>query len=352
MASENGSDATRDGGAAECHDADVVMSSRVRLARNLSAFPFVQRASHAQRMEVVEMVRATPLGARVPDLRWLDMAPLDRQDRQRLVERHLVSRQFIEGDTPRALALGPAESLAIMVNEEDHLRIQSMRPGSSLIQAYDSAMAVDDALAESLDYAFSHTLGYLTACPTNVGCGIRVSVMVHLRALRQTNEMERVKRAAKDLNLAVRGFYGEGSDALGDWFQISNQRTLGVREEDLLSDFTTRIVPAVVAYERDARRVLLDRQRRVVEDRVYRALAVLRTARMLGMDEAMKLLSSVRMGVCLDLVKGVTLSQLNRLTIELQPAHLRVSHPDVETDDDEREARARASRASFGELAL
>lgn len=334
-------------------DCDVVLSSRVRLARNLSAFPFVNRATHPQRREIIETVRAVPLGAlSAARAAWLDIAPLARHDRQLLVERHLVSQQFVEGDAPRALGLAPCETIAIMVNEEDHLRIQCVHPGNALAGAYTAAMQLDDGLAAHLDYAYSTRLGYLTACPTNVGCGIRVSVMVHLRALRQTNEIEKVKRAAKNLNLAVRGFYGEGSDAIGDWFQISNQRTLGVREEDLLNDFTARIVPAVVAYEREARRLLLERQRRTVEDRVYRAMAVLRTARMLGMDEAMKLLSSARMGVCLGMVQGVTLSQLNRLTVELQPAHLRVAHPGVDTDDDEREVRARSARAQFGELSF
>ncbi|MFO0784174.1 MAG: protein arginine kinase [Phycisphaerales bacterium] len=331
-------------------DSDVVMSCRVRLARNLAAFPFVNRASHQQRREVVETVRAAPVNASVSGgAGWIDIPQLDASARQLLVERHLVSRQFAEGDSPRALAVTPCETLSIMVNEEDHLRIQAMRQGSALKEAFQTAMAVDDALSASLDFAFCPTLGYLTACPTNVGCGIRLSVMVHLRALRQTNEIERVKRAAKDLHLAVRGFYGEGSDAIGDWFQISNQRTLGVRETDLLEDFVGRIVPTVVAYEREARRAMLERSRRVVEDRVFRGVAALRAARMLGLDETMKLLSSVRLGVCVGLVQGVELETLNRLTIAIQPAHLRVNFPGIQTEDDEREARARATRTCLGD---
>lgn len=332
-------------------DGDVVLRSRVRLARNLSAFPFVGRATHSQRREVVEMARAVPLGGGAErPLNWAIMNDLPSLERQQLVERHLVSRQFSEGDAPRAVALAPDETLAIMVNEEDHLRIQGMRAGSALTQAYDDAMALDDALAAHLDFAFCQRLGYLTACPTNVGCGIRVSVMVHLRALRQTGEMERVKTAAKALHLAVRGFYGEGSDAIGDWFQISNQRTLGVREEDLLADFTQRIVPLVVDWERSARRIQLERKRRSVEDRVFRDMAVLRTARMLALDEAMKLLSSVRIGVCTGLLRTATLDQLNDLLIALQPGHLRAAHPGIEGEEDEREARARTARAALGEL--
>jgi protein arginine kinase len=337
-------------GAPQWADSDVVMSCRVRLARNLAAFPFVSRASHPQRREVVETVRAAPLPRLMAGAsRWIDMQPLHRSDRQLLVERHLVSRQFSEGDSPRALALTQCEQLAVMVNEEDHLRIQSMRQGSALREAFAAAMEVDDSMSEHLDYAFCTRLGYLTACPTNVGCGIRISVMVHLRALRQTNEIERVKRAAKDLNLAVRGFYGEGSDAIGDWFQISNQRTLGVREEELLDDFASRIVPAVVSYEREARRLMLDSKRRQVEDRVFRGLAALRAARLLGLDEAMKQLSSVRLGVCLGLIDSVSLDSLHRLTVDIQPSHLRKAHPSIDTDDDEREARARTARTCLGE---
>lgn len=337
-------------------DGDVVMTSRVRLARNLSAFPFVNRATHPQRREIVEIVRSVPLASTpLPALSWVEMSPLPKARRLLLAERHLVSRQFVEGDSPRALALAPCETLAIMVNEEDHLRMQSIQPGSALGKAHETAMILDDALSAHLDFAFSPKLGYLTACPTNVGCGIRVSVMMHLRALRMSNEMEKVQRAAKDLNLAVRGFYGEGSDAIGDWFQVSNQRTLGVREEDLLNIFADRIVPAVVTWEREARRLLLEGSRRAAtEDRVFRAVAVLRTARMMSLDESMKLLSSVRMGVCMGIVHCVTLAKLNRLMLEVQHAHLRATNASIENDDDNaaREARALATRTCLGELQL
>ena len=223
-------------------DRDVVMSCRVRLARNVAGFPFVGRATHPQRREVLETVRAAAgpdeasvglAGGRVgadaaERLAWIDLTSLPKRDRQLLWERHLVSKQFAEGDSPRAVAVSPDERFSLMVNEEDHVRIQVLRSGNALRDAFDAAMRVDAALGERLDFAFHQRWGYLTACPTNVGCGIRIGVMVHLRALRVTNEIEKVKRAAKELHLAVRGFHGEGSDATGDWFQISNQRTLGV----------------------------------------------------------------------------------------------------------------------------
>ena len=344
-------------------DLDVVMSCRVRVARNVAGFPFVGRATHPQRREVLETVRAAAgpdeasvglaggrVGAHAAErLAWIDLTSLPKRDRQLLWERHLVSRQFAEGDSPRSVAVTTDERFSLMVNEEDHVRIQVLRPGNAVREAFDAAMGVDAALGRRLDFAFHPRWGYLTACPTNVGCGIRIGVMVHLRALRVTNEIEKVKRAAKELHLAVRGFHGEGSDATGDWFQISNQRTLGVTETGLLEQFAGSIVPLVVSWERDARRVLLDRQRTLLEDRVYRGIAMLRSARLLGLDESMKQLSSVRLGACLGLLPGVPVETLNRLTIQLQPAHLRAADPTVETEDDERAARARAARAALGD---
>ena len=345
-------------------DRDVVMSCRVRLARNVSGFPFVGRATHPQRREVLETVRAAAgpdeatvglvgggrVGASTAEsLSWVDLAALPKRDRQLLWERHLISRQFAEGDSPRAVAVTPDERFSLMVNEEDHVRIQVLRTGNLLREAFDAAVRVDATLGSRLDFAFHPKWGYLTACPTNVGCGIRIGVMVHLRALRVTNEIEKVKRAAKELHLAVRGFHGEGSEATGDWFQISNQRTLGVTETGLLEEFAGRIVPAVVAYEREARRVLLERQRTLLEDRVFRGISLLRSARLLGLDEAMKQLSSVRLGVCLGLIPDVALDTLNRLTIQLQSAHLRAGESGIESDDDERAARARVARTILGE---
>ena len=344
-------------------DRDVVMSCRVRLARNVAGFPFVGRATHPQRREVLETVRAAAgpdeasvglAGGRVgadaaERLAWIDLAALPKRDRQLLWERHLVSKQFAEGDSPRAVAVSPDERFSLMVNEEDHVRIQVLRSGNALRDAFDAAMRVDAALGGRLDFAFHQRWGYLTACPTNVGCGIRIGVMVHLRALRVTNEIEKVKRAAKELHLAVRGFHGEGSDATGDWFQISNQRTLGVTEAGLLEEFAGRIVPAVVAYEREARRVLMERQRTLLEDRVFRGISLLRSARLLGLDEAMKQLSSVRLGACVGLLPGVSVDTLTRLTIQLQSAHLRAADPTIETEEEEKAARARTARTALGE---
>lgn len=329
-------------------DADVVVSSRIRLARNVAGFPFVARANDAQRREVVELIRQAPLGeAWSNDLSWLGMEKTTAHRRQLLVERHLISRNFAAVETPRAIGLSESRSLSVMVNEEDHLRIQAMLPGLDLRRAMERAAAFDQALGSAIDYAFDSRWGHLTACPTNVGCGIRLSVMVHLPALKLSGELERVKRAAKDLNLAVRGFYGEGTEAIGSFFQISNQITLGVREEDLLDEFSERIVPQMVAYEREARSMLLDRSRLVAEDKVHRAAATLLSARLLTADESLKMLASLRLGIAAGLVTGLSFERLSELLVQTQPAHLTAAEPAAQD-----EQASKAIRASFLRQAL
>lgn len=330
-------------------DSDVVVSSRVRLARNIAGFPFVNRSSVPQRHEVVRLVRETPWpeGLGRP-LLWILLHQANAIDRLLLAERHLVSRQFADGEAPRAVALSPDESLSIMVNEEDHLRLQVLRAGSALDLCFDEVFRVDACLERVLDFAFSPRWGYLTACPTNVGCGIRLSVMLHLPGLKLTNELEKVRRAAKDLHLAVRGFYGEGSEAIGDFYQVSNQITLGRSERDLYDVFGTGIVPQLVEYERSARATLLAQSATAIDDRVHRALGALRSARLLAVDEAMKLLSRVRLGVCLGRLPDIELATVNRLFLQVQPAHLRVTTRTEERDETLRETRASLVRSALG----
>lgn len=330
-------------------DGDVVISSRVRLARNLSGFPFPRRASDPQRHEVIEAVRRAPLPEPLaPGLIWVPMRDSTSHERELLVERHLISRQFAQSESPRAVAVSGDESLSVMVNEEDHLRVQVLLPGYRLKEAFDRVLGVEEHLENSLDLAFSPRWGFLTACPTNVGCGIRLSVMMHLPGLRVTNEIERVRRAAKDLHLAVRGFYGEGSESAGDFYQISKQVTLGVSEDELLEEFSQRIVPDVISYERESRRLLAERNPVLLDDRVFRAMGILRSARMLGLEESMKLLSRLRLGACLGRIDDVKVETVNRLFLMVQPAHLRTI-AGLELDDDQlREARARMVRKILG----
>jgi len=255
---------------------------------------------------------------------WVALADCGQLDLQWLVERHLISRQHAKVDSglPRAVAVGADETFSIMVNEEDHLRIQVLRSGMQLAEAFEQIDRIDDALEQRLDYAFSSRFGYLSACPTNVGTGIRVSVMLHLPALRLTGEIEKVRRAARDMQLAVRGMFGEGSDALGDLYQVSNQTTLGRGEQEILADFQHTVVPQIVAYEQQARQALLQQRRTQLDDRVWRAWALLANARLINTDEALSLLSHVRLGVSLGRIDMVDIRSVNELFLLTQPAHL------------------------------
>lgn len=302
---------------------EVVISSRVRLARNLAGFPFVARAGRHQRREVLTQAREQICG-QGDEVFWVDLSESPELDRQLLVERHLISREHARPDEQggRAVAIGADETFAIMVNEEDHLRIQVLRAGMQLSSAYEQINQIDNRLEETLDFAFSSRFGYLTACPTNVGTGIRMSVMLHLPALKLTGEIEKVRRAARDMHLAVRGLFGEGSDAQGDLYQISNQTTLGRTEQEILADFEHTIVPQIVAYEKQAREALLRQKPAQLEDKIWRAWGLLNHARLLGTEEVMDLLSHLRLGVHLGRLPQVDLRTLSELFLMAQPAHL------------------------------
>jgi len=330
---------------------DVVISSRIRLARNLAGYPFVARTSYRQKQDVLETAKDRITSNRLAEgVFWVNMLESPRLDRELLVERHLISRQFAAAghDVPRGVAIGADETFAIMVNEEDHLRIQVLRSGMQLAEAYDQIDRIDDVLEEHLDFAFSRRFGYLTACPTNVGTGIRVSVMLHLPAIKLTGQIEKVRRAARELHLAVRGLFGEGSEALGDLYQISNQSTLGRSEAEILADFESSVVPQIIAYEQQARQALLRDRPVQLDDKVHRAWATLTHARLLTSEETFALLSHVRLGVNLGRLDTVDLRTLNELLLVCQPAHLqRLVGKEMEPAE-RKIARARLIRQRLG----
>ena len=303
---------------------DVVISSRVRLARNFAGLPFPSRSGPEERTQAMEQARRVILGCEIASkVIWIDLDDLPALESGVLVERHLISKQHSRGEPARALALSaPDERIAIMINEEDHLRMQVLRSGLAASDAYAHISSIDDRIEATSEYAYSQRFGYLTACPSNAGTGIRVSVMLHLPALRISGELEKVRRAAKAMNLAVRGFYGEGSEAVGDLFQLSNQTTLGKTEETIIAEFEQAVIPQIIDYERLARRQLMDKRRPVIEDHVFRALGTLRSARLLKAEEAMQLLSLVRLGVVLDLITDVPVRSICGLLLLVQPAHL------------------------------
>jgi protein arginine kinase len=315
-------------------ETDVVMSSRIRLARNLAGFPFTTRATDDQKAEILARAKAATEPMRLAKKSWfVDVAAAPALDARFLVERHLVSRELAMGKGARGAAFGSDERISVMVNEEDHLRIQAIHSGLSLQDAWEDARRVDVSMEQGLPYAVSPTYGYLTACPTNVGTGLRASVMLHLPALVTAKQIDKVFQAASRTGLAVRGFYGEGTMASGDFYQISNQVTLGVAEEDILRSLE-RMLPTILEYERKVRRYLLADRRTRLEDKVHRALAILRNARMMASEEAMELLSAVRLGVVLGIADGPPVRAVNELFVLIQPAHLqKQAGRELESDD-------------------
>ena len=315
-------------------ESDIVISSRIRLARNLADFPFISRASETDLAQIEGSLRDCVLGIEeASQLLYVDVGELESVDRQFLVERQLISREHAESEGSRAVAIHQLEQFSLMINEEDHLRIQVMQSGLDLESAWRRVDRIDDLVEEKVTYAYDDQLGYLTACPTNVGTGMRVSVMLHLPALVLTRQIDKVFRSLRKISLAVRGLYGEGSQAMGDFYQISNQITLGQPEEKIIKEVGD-VVPKIIEYERKARDFLVSESQENLHDRVSRAYGILRTAQTISSEETMHLLSSVRMGVNLGLIQDLEIPTVNELFIHTQPAHLqKLSGAELDTTD-------------------
>ena len=304
-------------------EADVVISTRIRLARNLADVPFTNRANQHQKAQIEAKLREVVTKLDLPHrLRYVSVATLGPLDRQFLVERQLISRELanvLEG--PRGFAFDERESVSLMINEEDQLRLQVMRSGFALDEAWKEIDRIDDLIEQQVTYAFNEQFGYLTACPTNVGTGMRASVMLHLPALGLTKQIEKAFKALQKINLVVRGLYGEGSRASGDFFQISNQVTLGKSEVAALGDIR-EVITETLKYERTARTALMRERRQELQDRVARALGTLQSAQMMTSEETMELLSAVRLGLALKLIDDIPPLLVNELFLHTQPAHL------------------------------
>jgi protein arginine kinase len=315
-------------------ESDIVISSRIRLARNLADFPFISRATPADRSEIERTLRERVTSfPEVLELNYVDVAKLEPIDRQFLVERQLISRELSDAQGARGVAIDEREQVSLMFNEEDHLRIQVMQSGLALESAWQRINRIDDLVESRVTYAFNDRLGYLTACPTNVGTGMRVSVMMHLPALVITRQIDKLFRSLQKISLAVRGLYGEGSQAMGDFYQISNQITLGRAEADLVKQVGD-VVPTIIEYERKAREFLVRDSHETLHDRVSRAYGILRTAQTISSEETMHLLSSVRMGVNLGLIPELQIPTVNELFIYTQPAHLqKLSGVELDSSD-------------------
>ncbi|HCO94789.1 MAG TPA: ATP--guanido phosphotransferase, partial [Phycisphaerales bacterium] len=278
--------------------ADTVISSRIRLARNLAGYKFLSRCSNAEKSEILDKLRDIMMSLDLGDKVFyvsVDKAPT--LNKHFLVERHLISRNHAFGKGPRGVVIAEREFFTAMINEEDHLRIQVLKAGCQLSDCAKQINRIDDMIEKKVDFAFSPRYGYLTACPTNLGTGIRVSVMLHLPALKMTGQIEKFFNAAKDMNLAVRGLFGEGTEAASDLYQLSNQATLGVSESEIVSRFEKTIIPEIIEYENAARSQLLSKQSDVLDDKISRAMALLQNAQLISSQEALFLLSHLRLGI-------------------------------------------------------
>ena len=297
---------------------DIVLSTRIRLARNVANYRFPTIFSKEEALEVKgKLIHAVEGDA----FEVVEMGALSVLDRRVLVEKHLISPQLADREEVGAILLSEDEKLSVLVNEEDHVRIQSIYPGLHLEEAYERAMMIDDTIEKDIPYAYDKEFGYLTSCPSNTGTGLRASVMMHLPALTMTKQMQRVVVAVSRLGMTVRGSYGEGSEAPGNIYQLSNQLTLGKSEVDIIEELK-QVVLRLIAHERESRKWLLQRSPIALEDKLYRSLGRLTHARLLASGEAAKALSDVRLGIDLGLIEDVDMSVLNELMIFMQPAFL------------------------------
>ena len=301
---------------------DIVVSSRVRLARNIDKFPFFNWANPNQREAILALVKDAAIKSKfLKKTMFLQMKDLSEIDRQFLVERHLTSPEHVVDPQYKAVIIDDREIASIMINEEDHIRLQVLQSGLNIIEAWRMADEIDTDLSTRLPYAFSDRWGYLTACPTNTGTGLRASIMLHLPALVMTSQIGKVFQAISKLGLTMRGFYGEGTEAIGNFFQVSNQVTMGRSENDLI-DKIGSIVDKLVEREESTRNILMTKNKDEISDKIWRAYGTLKSARIITSSETIKLLSVIRLGVNLGIVTGINEIQINELFMLTQPAHL------------------------------
>ncbi len=300
------------------------MSSRIRLARNLARCRFYQRSNPSERRQTLEGVIAAVKASKfLKGSLILKMEVLSELDRLFLVERHLISREHALGNAAasKGTVISDREIMALMINEEDHLRLQVLQSGFNLQEAWAMLSQVNTELESKLSYAFESDWGYLTACPTNIGTGMRASCMLHLPCLVMTKQINRVLHAISKLGLTARGLYGEGTEATGNFFQLSNQVSLGLSEEEIL-DNLERLIQQVIEQEEAARRALLQKSREALEDRIWRAYGTLKSAHLITSNETVGMLSLVRLGVDLAIIPNLKRGLVNQLFIQTQPAHL------------------------------
>ncbi|MBP1949978.1 protein arginine kinase [Virgibacillus litoralis] len=305
-------------------DSDIVLSSRIRLARNFADYSYPILANQKDLQSISQFFRDEYEHKSFQDylnFEFIPISSLKPVEKRVLVEKHLISPHLVEHDNSAATLISKNEQVSVMINEEDHIRVQLYFPGFQLNKALEKAFEFDDWLEEKIDYAFDEKHGYLTTCPTNVGTGMRASVMMHLPALSWTQQINRMIPSINQLGLVVRGIYGEGSEAIGNIFQISNQITLGKSEEDIVEDLQS-VVQQLIEHERNARNRIMDQSSTKLENRIYRSYGVLEYSRILESKEAAKCLSNVRLGIDLGIIEKVPRNILSELMVLTQPGFL------------------------------
>lgn len=314
---------------------DIVMSTRIRLARNLTGYRFPIAFTEDDAMAVDRAASGVLLDTNQPNYSYMKMSEIPSLERLVLIEKHLISPHLANPERHGAVLLSEDETVSVMVNEEDHIRIQCIYPGLQLEDAYKKADEVDNLLESELPYAFDESFGYMTSCPSNTGTGMRASVMMHLPALTITKQIERIIPAISRLGIVVRGSYGEGSDAPGNVYQVSNQTTLGKTEQEILVDLGN-ITSRLIAHERQSRELLISKSRLALENRLFRSLGTIAYARLLPNGEAARCLSDVRLGIDLGIIQDVDMSILNELMIFMQPGFLQ-QYAGTELSQEERD---------------
>lgn len=320
----------------EGEESDIVISSRARLARNIQGFPFSHKASDSETEELEATLkekcsRISPLD----DSYYISIPELSEESSQFLVERHLISQEHAEGSGQRSVIFDRNERIAIMLNEEDHLRMQVMRSGFNLSDAWDTLDEMDTKLEDEVVYAFSPKYGYLTSCPTNTGTALRISVMLHLPILNMADEMKNVFNSLSQINFTARGLYGEGTEASGDFFQISNQVTMNHSETEFI-DQLSEMVPEIVQFENKWRERMYEDDPILLEDRIWRGYGTLQNARKISSEEALQCLSAVRLGASTGFIDDISMEDINELVLHSLPAHLQ-KKKGKSLDSDERD---------------
>ena len=328
----------------------AVMTSRIRLARNLRRHPFPGWAKREQRAAALDLMRpAVEALPAMKDAFSQELGDLSSVQKQVLVERHLISREHAARGDGSAAVIERRQTFSLMLNEEDHLRMQAIRPGLQLTAAFQGLSELDSALEESLEFAFDPSLGYLTTCPTNLGTGLRASAMLHLPGLVLSDQIGQVLQAVNKIGLAVRGLYGEGTESLGNLYQISNQSTLGESEETIIRRLE-RVISQVAGHEKNAREKLLEDDPEMVADKIGRAYGILRHAHIIDSKEALNLLSLIRLGGSLGFFPATTVMLCDSLLMDIQPAHLQL-HSGRKLGPEERDAiRAEIVRSRLHSL--